>query len=54
MKLAEIIGHQSAVDRFRSAARNDRPAAAYLLSGPSGIGKRTLADAFTMELRQRP
>src|SRR4029077_11412607 len=48
--LTDVIGHAAAVARLARAAREDRPAPAYLFSGPAGVGKRTLADAFTSEL----
>jgi DNA polymerase-3 subunit delta' len=48
--LTDVVGHAAAVARLAHAAREDRPAPAYLLSGPAGVGKRTLADAFTSEL----
>ena len=50
MTLTDVVGHAAAVARLAHAARADRPAPAYLLSGPSGVGKRTVADAFTAEL----
>jgi DNA polymerase III subunit delta' len=50
MTLTDVVGHAAAVARLARAAREDRPAPAYLFSGPGGVGKRTLADAFTTEL----
>jgi len=50
MRLSEIIGHSPIVARLQRAAAADRPAPAYLFSGPPGVGKRSVADAFTMEL----
>jgi DNA polymerase-3 subunit delta' len=50
VKLGEIVGHEPAVARLRRAAGGERPAAAYLLLGPPGVGKRTLARAFTARL----
>lgn len=50
MRLANVVGHQAVVARLRSTVADDRPAPAYLFCGPPGIGKRTVADAFTMEL----
>jgi DNA polymerase-3 subunit delta' len=50
VRFADVIGHGAAVARLRRAAAGDRPATAYLLSGPPGIGKRRVADAFTLEL----
>ena len=50
MKLADVVGHDAAVARLRQAAADGRPASAYLLLGPPGVGKRTLADAFAARL----
>jgi DNA polymerase III subunit delta' len=50
VKLADVVGHQAVISRLRRVVADDRPAAAYVFSGPSGVGKRTVADAFTMEL----
>jgi DNA polymerase-3 subunit delta' len=50
VKLADVVGHDAAVARLRRAAAEGRPASAYLLLGPAGIGKRTLADAFAARL----
>ena len=50
MRLTDILGHQAATARLHRAAAADRPATAYLFAGPPGVGKRTVADAFTMEL----
>jgi DNA polymerase III subunit delta' len=45
---ADILGHAPAVGTLRTAAK--RPASAYLLYGPTGIGKRRVADAFATRL----
>jgi DNA polymerase-3 subunit delta' len=50
MTFADVIGHEPAVRRLRRAVAKGRVAAAYCISGPSGVGKRTLADAFATEL----
>jgi DNA polymerase-3 subunit delta' len=50
MRLTEIVGHEATTARLRRAVAEARPAAAYLFAGPPGIGKRAVADAFTMEL----
>ena len=39
----EIIGHERVVDLLQRAIRQQRIGHAYLISGPLGIGKRTLA-----------
>ncbi len=41
---AEVVGQEEAVTTLRAAARN--PVHAYLLLGPSGVGKRAAARAF--------
>jgi DNA polymerase-3 subunit delta' len=38
-----IVGHERAVDLLRRAIRHRRIGHAYLISGPLGVGKRTLA-----------
>jgi DNA polymerase-3 subunit delta' len=50
MRFADVVGHDAAAARLGRVAAEDRPAAAYLLTGPPGVGKRTLADAFTARL----
>ena len=50
MRFADLIGHGMAIERLRRAVAGQRPAHAYLMSGPPGIGKRTLADALALEL----
>ena len=50
MTLADVIGHEAAVRRLRHVSSHERVGAAYCISGPAGVGKRTLADAFAMEL----
>lgn len=46
----DIIGHTWAVDVLRADVGLGRPRHAYLLAGPSGVGKRTLAAAFAQAL----
>ena len=50
MRFADVIGHEAAVRRLRHVSSRERVAAAYCMSGPTSVGKRTLADAFAMEL----
>jgi len=50
VRFVDVIGHEAAIARLRRAAAADRPATAYLLAGPPGVGKRRVADAFAMEL----
>jgi DNA polymerase-3 subunit delta' len=46
MGFAEIVGHQKLLENLRSALRNGRLHHAYLLLGPDGVGKRTIALAL--------
>jgi DNA polymerase-3 subunit delta' len=39
----DIVGHERVVDLLRRALRDRRIGHAYLISGPQGVGKRTLA-----------
>ena len=50
MTFGALVGHDRAVRLLRGAAASGRPAHAYLVSGASGLGKRTLAGAFTASL----
>lgn len=43
MSLREILGQEQAVDLFQRAMRSGHLAHAYLLMGPEGVGKRSLA-----------
>ena len=45
---AEIVGQTFAVDQLKAAAKS--PVHAYLLVGPRGSGKRSLARAFAAAL----
>jgi DNA polymerase III subunit delta' len=50
VKFADVVGHERAVARLQRAAAEDRLAAAILLTGPAGIGKRALADALAARI----
>jgi DNA polymerase-3 subunit delta' len=56
----EVIGHERAKRQLEAAVRSGSPSHAYLLTGPDGAGKVTLARAFaralncTAELDARP
>lgn len=50
MRFADVVGHGAVIARLARVAADDRPAAAYLFTGPVGVGKRMLADAFTARL----
>ncbi|HOX07557.1 MAG TPA: hypothetical protein PK280_14240 [Planctomycetota bacterium] len=43
MSFSRIVGQDRAVGRLRAAIRGGRLAHAYLLTGPAGVGKRSLA-----------
>ncbi len=48
-----VVGHEWAVLNLDHAASDDRPAHAYLISGPPHIGKTTLARAVALALNCR-
>jgi len=50
VKLADVLGHETAVAELGRVIAADRVPAALLLLGPAGIGKRTLADALAARL----
>ncbi len=50
MTFAGVVGHERVVRALRTAAATGRPAHAYLLAGPAGVGKATIAGAFTANL----
>jgi DNA polymerase-3 subunit delta' len=50
VRVADVGGPGAAVARLRRAADEDRPAQAYLVTGPPGVGKHTLARAFAARL----
>ena len=45
-----VIGHEWATDLLAQAIRSGRPRHAYLFTGPSQVGKTTLARAFAQAL----
>jgi DNA polymerase III subunit delta' len=46
----DLLGHDLVVERLRNDIAHDRVRHAYLFTGPSGIGKRTLAALFARAL----
>jgi DNA polymerase-3 subunit delta' len=50
MTFAGIVGHDRVVRALRTAVAAGRPAHAYLVTGPVGVGKGVLARAFTASL----
>jgi DNA polymerase-3 subunit delta' len=46
----QVVGHKQAVDLLKGALASERVAHAYLLTGPSQIGKRSLALDFAQAL----
>lgn len=49
-KFSEVVGQQMAASALSRAAREDRVAPAYLLSGTRGVGKTTIARIFAKAL----
>jgi DNA polymerase III subunit delta' len=45
-----VIGHDHAISMLKSSIRRDLLSHAYLITGPAGVGKRTLALALAMTL----
>lgn len=45
-----ITGHADEIRHLKNAVKNDHVSHAYLFTGDAGSGKRTLADAFAMNL----
>lgn len=45
-----ITGHEDVIGHFKAAIANDRISHAYLITGESGSGKRSMADAFAAAL----
>ncbi len=43
---SKVIGHERQIEQLKAALASGRMPGAYLFSGPSGIGKRLVADAF--------
>src|SRR5213593_1520947 len=46
MLLSQVFGHESAIASLRKALRAGQLAGTYLFSGPQGVGKTALAQAF--------
>lgn len=44
--MTEVTGHERILDLLETTAANDRPAHAYLFTGPEGIGKKAVALRF--------
>lgn len=47
---SDVLGRERTLSTLRRAAQEDRPHGAYLLLGPRGAGKRTIADVFAASL----
>jgi len=50
MRFADVAGHEAQIARLARAVGEGRVGCGYLLTGPVGIGKRTLARALTARL----
>ena len=48
----DILGQEAAVERLRRMLEQDRLPHALLFAGPSGIGKRIVAEVFAAQLLQ--
>ena len=48
----EILGHSAVIDRLRRMTELDRLPHALLFAGPSGIGKRIVAEVFAAQILQ--
>lgn len=46
----KIIGHEQIQEHFRNAARTGNVSHAYILSGEAGMGRKSLANAFALNL----
>ena len=50
MNWQDIVGHEAVISRLRSMVSTDRLPHAFLFSGLSGLGKRTVAELFAREI----
>jgi len=50
MTFDDIIGQQEIVETLKNVIKNDHVGHAYVFSGPRGIGKKTMAQAFARQL----
>ena len=47
----EIVGHEEIIQHLQNAIRLGKVSHAYILSGETGSGKKTLANTFAMTLQ---
>ena len=52
--LDEVIGHEAAVTRLRGQIKSGKLRSAYLFTGPSSVGKTTLARCLAAEINGKP
>ena len=46
----DILGHEQIKEHFRNAVQTGKISHAYILSGEAGMGRKSLANAFALEL----
>lgn len=46
-----VKGHEHIIKNLKSALKNGKTSHAYIISGPDGVGKKTVADAFARALQ---
>jgi len=51
--LDEVVGHESVISSIKSVLASDDPPHVYMLTGPSGVGKTTIARIVAHELGGR-
>ena len=52
--LDEVIGHEAAVARLKGQVKTGKLRSAYLFTGPSSVGKTTLARCLAAEINGKP
>ena len=52
--LDDVIGHEAAVARLKGQIKSGKLRSAYLFTGPSSVGKTTLARCLAAEINGKP